>query len=119
VVRQINGVWVTLRIGDFNAGFQTVAPPEIAYWYQSTDCTGQAYFLVSQHHLFLDELNFSAEQHIRKFVGDANLTIIVGLGGCGWHFPNKARRPLDNGIAAFGSADTTADFFTILASPQG
>jgi hypothetical protein len=49
VVRQINGVWVTLQVGDFNTGFQTVPPSEIAYWYQTTDCKGQAYFFVSQH----------------------------------------------------------------------
>jgi hypothetical protein len=49
VVRQIGGIWVTLQVGDFNTGFQTVAPPELLYLYQSIDCTGQAYFLVSQH----------------------------------------------------------------------
>jgi hypothetical protein len=48
VVRQINGIWMTLPVGDFRTGFQISAPTEIVYLYQSIDCTGQTYFFVNQ-----------------------------------------------------------------------
>jgi hypothetical protein len=49
VVRRISGVWVTLRVPDLKTGFDNspLQPAEhnsINTFYQSADCTGQAYF---------------------------------------------------------------------------
>jgi hypothetical protein len=47
VVRQINGIWVLLGVVDFTSGFQVVDPSNtMTYFYQSADCTGQAYLPV-------------------------------------------------------------------------
>jgi hypothetical protein len=48
VVRQINGIWVLLGVVDFTSGFQIIVDPSniMAYFYQSADCTGQAYLPV-------------------------------------------------------------------------
>jgi hypothetical protein len=46
VVRQISGVWVLLRVRDLTVGFDS-EQDAIPYFYQSTDCTGQAYFPVN------------------------------------------------------------------------
>jgi hypothetical protein len=45
VIRQINGIWVQLTV-DAVAGFP-IFPP--TYFYQSSDCTGQAYLLVNPY----------------------------------------------------------------------
>jgi hypothetical protein len=53
VVRQISGVWVLLRVRDLAIGFDS-EQDAIPYFYQSTDCAGQAYFPVNQsddHHV--------------------------------------------------------------------
>jgi hypothetical protein len=47
VVRQISGVWVLLRVRDLTIGFDN-EQDAIPYFYQTTDCTGQAYFPVNQ-----------------------------------------------------------------------
>jgi hypothetical protein len=44
VVRQINGIWVAISVTE--TGFQSTPP--FQYWYQSTDCAGQAYLQVNQ-----------------------------------------------------------------------
>jgi hypothetical protein len=44
VVRQINGIWVTLRV-DLETGL--ALDNSVAYLYQSADCTGQAYLSLS------------------------------------------------------------------------
>jgi hypothetical protein len=46
VVRQINGVWVWLSISDLTTGFQPDGSA-LYYYYQSTDCTGQAYLSIA------------------------------------------------------------------------
>jgi hypothetical protein len=46
VVRQISGVWVLLRVRDLTTGFDN-EQDAIPSFYQSTDCTGQAYFPVN------------------------------------------------------------------------
>ena len=49
VVRQISGAWVELPVDGVTTGFQiTNNNNTVAYYYQSIDCTGQAYFSVSQ-----------------------------------------------------------------------
>jgi hypothetical protein len=45
VVRQINKVWVVLVVPDLATGF--LVNTNISYWYQSSDCTGQAYLAVN------------------------------------------------------------------------
>jgi hypothetical protein len=45
VVRQISGVWVELQV-DVVAGFVTKG---FNYWYQSSDCSGQAYLMVNSN----------------------------------------------------------------------
>ncbi len=45
VIRQISGIWVELQV-DLLAGFATKA---FNYWYQSSDCTGQAYLMVNSN----------------------------------------------------------------------
>jgi hypothetical protein len=47
VIRQINGIWVLLTVGDFKAGFYLYDPSLIQFYYQSTDCTGTAYLPVN------------------------------------------------------------------------
>jgi Collagen triple helix repeat (20 copies) len=50
VVRQINGIWVGLPVADYTAGFATfpaITPGELVRYYQSVDCTGQAYMSVN------------------------------------------------------------------------
>jgi hypothetical protein len=47
VVRQINGIWVLLTVGDFKAGFSLYDPSQFQLYYQSTDCTGTAYLPVN------------------------------------------------------------------------
>jgi hypothetical protein len=44
VVRQINGIWVNIPVTE--TGFQSVG--DLFYYYQSTDCTGQAYLPVAR-----------------------------------------------------------------------
>jgi hypothetical protein len=46
VVRQLGGVWVALGV-DVVGGFEVTDPGNITFYYQSVDCTGQAYFLVN------------------------------------------------------------------------
>jgi hypothetical protein len=46
VLRQINGIWVAIPVTE--TGFQSIGPPPFQYWYQSADCTGQAYLMVNQ-----------------------------------------------------------------------
>jgi hypothetical protein len=43
VVRQISGIWVVLRVGDFTTGIGNGGDDTLTYWYQSADCTDQAY----------------------------------------------------------------------------
>jgi hypothetical protein len=43
VIRQINGVWVALPVSDFTSGFTNFDQNQLNYYYQSSDCTGQAY----------------------------------------------------------------------------
>ena len=43
VIRQIGGMWVELQV-DVVAGFVTKG---FNYWYQSSDCSGQAYLMVN------------------------------------------------------------------------
>jgi hypothetical protein len=45
VIRQISGIWVELQV-DVVAGFATKS---FNYWYQSSDCTGQAYLMVNSN----------------------------------------------------------------------
>jgi hypothetical protein len=58
VVRQISGVWVLLRVRDLTIGFDS-EQDAIPYFYQSTDCTGQAYFPVnlSDDHRVIEPVN--------------------------------------------------------------
>jgi hypothetical protein len=49
VVRQISGIWVVLSVANFATGFETTDATNIQYWYQSIDCTGQAYFAVNPY----------------------------------------------------------------------
>jgi hypothetical protein len=51
IVRQISGIWIALGIADFTTGFQTQDPTEFQKYYQSMDCTGQAYLPVSRSSL--------------------------------------------------------------------
>jgi hypothetical protein len=45
VVRQISKTWVSLQVRDFATGFLIVDPSQsLTYFFQSADCTGQAYF---------------------------------------------------------------------------
>jgi hypothetical protein len=51
VVRQINGL-LALPVTDFSSGFAIIPPGTpggFTYWYQSVDCTGQAYIYVDQN----------------------------------------------------------------------
>jgi hypothetical protein len=53
VVRQISAVWVVLSVRDLTIGFDS-EQDAIPYFYQTTDCTGQAYFPVNlsdDHHV--------------------------------------------------------------------
>jgi hypothetical protein len=43
VIRQIGGIWVELQL-DVVSGFATKG---FNYWYQSSDCSGQAYIMVN------------------------------------------------------------------------
>jgi hypothetical protein len=44
VIRQIDGVWVGLPVTGFTSGFTVASDPTaFSYFYQSIDCTGQAY----------------------------------------------------------------------------
>jgi Sulfatase-modifying factor enzyme 1 len=43
VVRQISGIWVALRVGDFTTGIGNGGDDTLTYWYQSSDCADQAY----------------------------------------------------------------------------
>jgi hypothetical protein len=43
VIRQIDGIWVELQL-DMVSGF---VPKGFNYWYQSSDCSGQAYLMVN------------------------------------------------------------------------
>jgi hypothetical protein len=43
VIRQIEGIWVELQL-DMVSGF---VPKGFNYWYQSSDCSGQAYLMVN------------------------------------------------------------------------
>jgi hypothetical protein len=43
VIRQIGGIWVELQL-DMMSGF---VPKGFNYWYQSPDCSGQAYLMVN------------------------------------------------------------------------
>jgi hypothetical protein len=51
VVRQISKIWVVLEVADFITGFLiTESPGRVGvpqYFYQSADCTGQAYLRVN------------------------------------------------------------------------
>jgi hypothetical protein len=47
VIRQIDGIWMGLPVSDFTSGFTLYNPDNFAYWYQSSDCTGQAYMPVN------------------------------------------------------------------------
>jgi hypothetical protein len=49
VVRQISGVWVVLRVIDFTTVLEDNGHI-ITYFYQSTDCTGQAYLSLNDHY---------------------------------------------------------------------
>jgi hypothetical protein len=44
VVRQINGSWVMLGVLDLGTLFQPITPNAVTYFYQTVDCTGQAFF---------------------------------------------------------------------------
>jgi hypothetical protein len=43
VVRQISGIWVVLRVDDFTTRIGNGGDDTLTYWYQSLDCTDQAY----------------------------------------------------------------------------
>jgi hypothetical protein len=45
VLRQIAGVWVELAVSDPTSGFDS--SPTLTWFYQSSDCTGQAYMYVN------------------------------------------------------------------------
>jgi Collagen triple helix repeat (20 copies) len=47
VLRQINGIWVELPVTDITSGFSITPVPSFFYYYQSVDCTGQAYMFVN------------------------------------------------------------------------
>jgi hypothetical protein len=47
VIRQIDGVWVAIPASDFTSGFSTFDPNNFVSYYQSSDCTGQAYMVVN------------------------------------------------------------------------
>jgi hypothetical protein len=46
---QIQGIWVTLPVVDPASGFLSLQPQDLgtALYYQSSDCTGQAYMLIN------------------------------------------------------------------------
>jgi hypothetical protein len=48
VLQQIGGIWVELPVTDFTSGFTSSSDgSNLLYYYQSTDCTGQAYIYVN------------------------------------------------------------------------
>jgi hypothetical protein len=48
VMLQIQGIWVTLPVIDPASGFLSLQPQDLGNWYyQSSDCTGQAYMLIN------------------------------------------------------------------------
>jgi hypothetical protein len=47
VVRQISGVWLALPVADLATGF-ALQTKRLEYYYQSSDCTGQAYLPADQ-----------------------------------------------------------------------
>jgi hypothetical protein len=42
VMLQIQGIWVMLPVADLASGFASSQPGDLAFWYQSSDCTGHA-----------------------------------------------------------------------------
>jgi hypothetical protein len=49
VLRQIGGIWVELPVLDLTSGFTTF--DSLSYYYQSMDCTGQAYIYVNREYM--------------------------------------------------------------------
>jgi hypothetical protein len=47
VMLQIQGIWVTLPVSDLASGFVSALPSDLAMYYQTNDCTGQAYMFVN------------------------------------------------------------------------
>jgi hypothetical protein len=47
VMLQIQGIWMTLPVNDLASGFANASPNSIGLYYQTTDCTGQAYMFVN------------------------------------------------------------------------
>jgi hypothetical protein len=48
-VRQISKIWVVLPVADFTTGFQILLLPQQLpfFFFQSADCTGQAYLFIN------------------------------------------------------------------------